>query len=119
MLPAHNPKIALYLIMQSNLLGIVSVGGMFRLFCFDDLRIDTEEMDVYGEQWGLSFEEFAERARVFNHKEFPEFLEFYPESANQMMLETVWKHSKRLDIPTLTELSRAFRPVQYGRIRKD
>jgi len=119
MLPAHNNKIALYLLMKSSLLGVVNAGGIFRLFCFDDLRIDTEEMDVYGEKWGLAFEEFAEMARVFKHEDFPEFLGLYPQSANQMMLETVWRSSDKLTVALLAELVRSFRPVQHGRIRKD
>lgn len=119
MLPAHNPKIALYLLMQSNMLGIVRSGGIFRLFCFDDLRIDIEPMDVYGSGWGMDFEEFADEARIFNHEDFPEFLEFYPQSGNQMMLETVWKQSRKLDMQNLAEIVKTFRPVQHGRIRKD
>ena len=119
MLPAHSPKVALYLLMQSSMLGIARAGGIYRLFCFDDLRIDIEAMDIHGEKWVLDFEDFAKEARVFNHEDFPEFLEFYPQSCNQMMLEMVWKQSERLDITSLSELVKAFKPVQYGRIRKD
>jgi hypothetical protein len=119
MLPAYNTKIALYLMMQSSLLGLVKAGGIFRLICFDDLRIDVEDMDVYGEHWGLGFEEFSDSVRVFNHDDFPEFLELYPESANQMMLEAIWKRSGKIDIPTLAEIVKTFRPVQHGMMKKD
>lgn len=119
MLPAHSPKIALYLVMESSMLGVVKAGGIYRLFCFDDLRIDMEAMDIHGNEWVLDFEDFAECARVFNHREFPEFLEFYPQSANQMMLEVVWKGSRRMDVDTISEIVKGFKQVQYGRIRKD
>lgn len=119
MLPAHNTKIAWYLISQSQLLGIVKAGGIFRLFCFDELRLDLEAMDIHGNEWALDFEDFATDARIFDHESFPEFLEFYPQSANQMMLEMVWKGSTKLDVPLLGELVKTFKPVQHGRIRKD
>lgn len=119
MLPAHNPKIALYLMMQSNMLGIAKAGGIYRLFCFDDLRIDAEVMDIHGEKWVMDFDDFAENSRIFNHEDFPEFLELYPSSSNQMMLEMVWKQSDKLSIPNLSDLVKAFRPVQHGRIRKE
>lgn len=119
MLPAHNTKIALYLLMQSSMLGVVKAGGIYRLFCFDDLRIDVDAMDIYGDEWGLDFEDFAEMARVFNHEDFPEFLEFYPQSANQMMLEVIWKESRRLDVHNISDVVKGFKQVQYGRIRKD
>jgi hypothetical protein len=105
--------------MQSSMLGIVKAGGIYRLFCFDDLRIDLEEMDIYGNNWGLAFEEFIENARSFNHEDHQEFLEFYPQSANQMMLESVWKDSLPLGINAMAELVKSFKPVQHGRIRKD
>jgi hypothetical protein len=119
MLPAHNSKIAIYLLMQSNLLGIVKTGGVYRLFCFDDLRIDPAVMDIYGSEWGLSFEDFADEARVFNHDAIPEFSDFYPQSANQMMIEAIYRLSSKIEVSTLATLVKTFKPVQHGKISKE
>ena len=118
MLPPHQSKIALYLLMQSPMLGIDKAGGIFRLFCFDDLLIDPASLDIHSEHWGLTFEEFSEYAKIFDHESHPEILEFYPDSQNQMMLEMVWKGGQMLTALTLADLVKLFRPVQYGRITK-
>jgi hypothetical protein len=120
MLPPHKSKIALYLIMQSDMLGIVRADGMYRLFCFDELLLDRVSTTVHDEHWSLELEEFIEQAKIFNHALSGEiFLEFYPEAQNQQMLELAWKDAISLSPALFGELIKAFKPVQYGRLEKD
>jgi hypothetical protein len=119
MLPPHNTKIALYLLMKSQLLGIVKCGGIYRLFCFDDLRIDPSSLSIYGEHWSLEFDEFVEEARIFNHEKSEDIMLFYPESQSQPMLEIAFNEAEKIAMGTMSELVKMFRPVQYGRIEND
>lgn len=118
MLPPRNAKISLYLLLASPMLGIVKADGIYRLVCMDDLRIDPQTLDVYGDHWGLSFDDFTELAREFPHDTFPEVLEFYPESQSQEMLALAWKDAPEIGPSKLALLAKIFKKVQYGRIRK-
>lgn len=118
MLPPHDSKIGLYLLLMSPMLGIVKADGIYRLVCFDDLRIDPQTLDVYGEHWGLPFDDFTELAREFPHETFPEILEFYPDSQSQEMLALAWKEAEDISPPRLALLAKVFKKVQYGRIKK-
>ena len=119
MIPPSNPKIALYLLTGHPFLGVLRAGGVFRLVALDDLRIDPDNMDVYGEKWSVSFEEFAEGLRIVEDEEFPELASFYPISQTQQILSDVWKGSTEPDATTLATLMRMFKPVQHGRMVKD
>lgn len=119
MLPPHNTKVALYLLLQSPMLGVVKCGGIYRLFCFDDLRIDPSSLNIYGDHWALEFDEFTEDARIFNHEKSEEIMLFYPESQSQAMLEIAFKEGEKIAMTTMAELVKMFKPVQYGRIEKD
>lgn len=118
MLPPHNSKIAFYLILENPMLGVVKAGGVYRFFCFDELRMDPASLDIHDEHWGMTFEEFSDNAKIYNHKENPEILEFYPESQNQMMLEYAWNNGQTITALMLADLVKVFKPVQYGRIKK-
>lgn len=119
MLPPHNTKIALYLMMQSPMLGIVKSGGIYRLFCFDDLRIDPSSLNIYGDHWALDFDDFTDDARIFNHEDCEEIMLLYPQSQTQAMLELAFNKSPRVQTAAMPELVKLFKPVQYGRIEKD
>ena len=108
------------LIMHSPLLGIIRYGQIYRLFSFDLLRMDPSSLDIHGDDWGVTFEEFSDNARSFNHEDYSEvMLQYYPESQNQMMLEAVWRGSDGLTPSQIAEYMSLFKAVQYGRIEKE
>lgn len=119
MIPPSNPKIALYLLTGHPFLGVLRAGGVVRLVAMDELRIDPESMDVIGETWQITFEEFAEGLRIVDSEAFPELLEFYPLSQTQQILSDVWKGSAEPDATALAALMRMFKPVQHGKMVKD
>jgi hypothetical protein len=120
MLPPHKSKIALYLIVQSDMLGIVRADGMYRLFCFDELLLDRISTSIHDEHWVLDLEDFIDQAKIFNHVKSGEvFLDLYPQVQNQQMLQLAWKDAIPLSPALFGELIKAFKPVQYGRLEKD
>lgn len=120
MLPPHKSKIALYLIMQSDMLGVVRAEGMYRLFCFDELLLDRLSANIHDEHWILELEDFIDNAKIFNHAEHGEmFLEFYPQVQTQQMLKVAWKDGVKISPSLLGDLIRSFKPVQHGRLDKD
>jgi hypothetical protein len=114
----RSDKVLLALLLESEMLGIIRVGKIYRLVMFDDIRIEQEELDIYGDQWQMSLDDFIDNIRVFDHTSNPTILEHYPESTNQMMLEYAWQNSIPMAPMQIAGYVRMFRPIQLGRIRK-
>ena len=114
----HRPRIALQLLIQSNLLGIIESERIYRLFSFDELMIDPATLDIHDEHWGMTFEEFSAKARLFDHEKSETILLYYPESQNQMMLKVAWRDASALSSHELSNYIKLFKPVQYGRVEK-
>lgn len=114
----RNEKVLLALLMQSPMLGIIKAGGIYRLFVFEDLRIDQSELDIYGEHWSMSLDDFIDSVRIFPHEENEQFLLMYPQSANQMMLESIYSTSPLLEPVELAAYVKYFKPIQRGRIKR-
>lgn len=106
------------LLLESPALGIIKTGRIYRLVMFDELRVEQEDLDIYGDGWQMTLDEFLENIRLFDHESNSSILEFYPESTNQMMLEAAWQSSVRLEPIQVAGYIRMFRPIQLGRIRK-
>jgi len=119
MLLPHNDKIARYLLTQSPLLGVVRGGGVYRLACLDDLRIDPVSLDIHGEHWSLSFEDFIEEVKIFNHEVSSHILAFYPQSQSQQMLATAFMEANEIRNDQMGEIVRMLKPIQHGKIEKN
>ena len=118
MFSPRSDKVLLALLLESEMLGIIRVGKIYRLVMFDDIRIEQEELDIYGDHWQMSLDDFIDNIRVFDHDSNPTILEHYPESTNQMMLEYAWQNSIPMAPMQIAGYVRMFRPIQLGRIRK-
>lgn len=114
----HNPRIAMQLMIGSSLLGIVKSDGLYRLFSFDELMMDPATLDIHHDHWGMPFEEFSEKAKIFNHDQSEMILLYYPESQNQLMLKEAWNDGIMLTTFDLANYVKLFKPVQYGRVEK-
>ena len=78
MLLPGSDKILLALMLQSPMLGIVRAGGIYRLVMFDELRINQDSLDIHGENWSLTLDDFIDNAKVFNHDANDHFVGLYP-----------------------------------------
>jgi hypothetical protein len=118
MLLPRNDKVLLALLMQSSVLGLLRAGGIYRLIMFDELRIDQSTLDIYGDYWQMSLDDFIENARGFDHEANEHFLLYYPESTNQMMLESMYNTAPILEPVEFASYVKMFRPIQRGKIRR-
>jgi hypothetical protein len=118
MLLPKNDKVLLALLMQSSVLGLLRAGGIYRLIMFDEPRIDQSTLDIYGDHWQMSLDDFIENVRGFDHEANEHFLLYYPESTNQMMLESIYSTAPTLGPIELASYVKMFRPIQRGKISK-
>lgn len=118
MIGNQSERILLCMMLHSAMLAIVKADGIFRLVLMDELRVDHENLDIYGDKWHMSLEQFLDSCKLFDYDNNRAIVALYPQSVNQMMLKDAWENTDKISPTQMAIYAKGFKPIQVGKISK-